>query len=349
MKNTVKKLYLSVSAALLSVLMVIISPISMTASALGGTPNGASATYVYIRNVKSGKYMHLSGGTIGDDKVVTLYHGDESKGQKWKVSNVTGSWCTIRSAVDEHYALSVLGSNNSNGVKVALRYLPSGGTIPDNAQFMCLDTLVGSSIIISKISFNSSNARVIEPLNGNTADGAQLVMWDYHDDIDQSINQLWVFEDTERSVKVSAWDLVDSGGHCDWQANTKYLTYLTKATSAWNSFMGTTRFRADAWNTVEDVRISDLPNDPLKKGANARTYNSGKIEFYTNQIDAYASNAAKQKTITHELGHALGLDDNNLVNVKPTLGNIMQQGELAYGTSFSYDDKASYKEAAKKY
>ncbi len=42
-------------------------------------------------------------------------------------------------------------------------------------------------------------------------------------------------------------------------------------------------------------------------------------------------------TVTHELGHCLGLYESS------QQGNIMTQGGLAYGTSISLDDVATYK------
>ncbi len=47
----------------------------------------------------------------------------------------------------------------------------------------------------------------------------------------------------------------------------------------------------------------------------------------------------------HELGHALGLDENRLSTSNNKLGNVMQQGTLPYGIFISLDDRASVEQA----
>lgn len=158
-----------------------------------------------------------------------------------------------------------------------------------------------------------------------------------------------MFESINRSVKIQTWDLVDLGGHCDWDGTTQYMSLFRKATDAWNNYMGTTRFRADTWYTIEDVKISDAYISNSNSKNYAETFPSGKIVFYTKTMNELESDLQRTHTIMHELGHALGLDENRLSTDSEKLGNIMQQGGLAYGTSLSLDDKASYQSASAKY
>ena len=86
----------------------------------------------------------------------------------------------------------------------------------------------------------------------------------------------------------------------------------------------------DAWNTIEDVAISDYYEQNSVSGY---TDKAGMICFNKYCMSRYSS-AEKQHTCTHELGHALGLAHNQF-------GDIMY-AELTYHTVLSENDKASY-------
>lgn len=52
------------------------------------------------------------------------------------------------------------------------------------------------------------------------------------------------------------WYLVDSGKHLDWKGSTSYQTQFNSAVSTWNNYKSGV-IRKDAWNTINDVTISD--------------------------------------------------------------------------------------------
>ena len=64
-------------------------------------------------------------------------------------------------------------------------------------------------------------------------------------------------------------------------------------------------------------------------------------------MELFDSDLQRQKTVMHELGHALGMSHNRTVAhpVSERLGNVMQQGALPYGTTISLDDKAAVEQA----
>ncbi|MDR2526238.1 MAG: cell surface protein [Oscillospiraceae bacterium] len=139
-------------------------------------------------------------------------------------------------------------------------------------------------------------------------------------------------------------DLVDSGKHCDYDSNqSKYDSYVKTAVATWNAYKSGV-FRPDDGKVLQDVRISDVD----KAGDNAFASTNlqlGTIHLNKAHLDKSSWNYNNRlKTITHELGHALGLDENN--DGLPT--NVMRQGQLE-NISLSTDDKASYDAAYARY
>lgn len=326
--------------------------LTFISSAYGANVGNANSCMVYIRNVNSGKYIDVQGGTVANGKEVQLYEGVSSVAQRWNIVKVHNNYYSICSAVDQRYCLSVKGDKDVNGAKIVLKYVPTGSAVPDSALFMIFDYPdYGCAFIISKLNLTNggNELRVLDAQQAGTTNGTKLLNYTGYDTIDTAAHQLWVFEGVNRSVKTQTWDLVDSGGYCDWDGTTKYMSLFNKAVNAWNGYMGTTRFRPDAWNRIEDLKISDQNESKSNPNVLAVTYSNGKIVFYTKPMDKLESNLQRQHTIMHELGHALGLNENRLSTDTEKLGNVMQQGGLAYGTSLSLDDKASYKSAAAKY
>lgn len=134
------------------------------------------------------------------------------------------------------------------------------------------------------------------------------------------------------------WDLVDSGKHLDWDGKTNYMTEWYNAVNTWNAYKPGV-IRADRWDIIQDVAISDKAT---KDGATfATTYAIGKIVFYQDTMDKMTS-TQRQATITHEIGHALGLDHNK----KET--SIMRQGYKNF-VNLDEIDKAGYDAAYLKY
>lgn len=309
-------------------------------SALGESPEGSTHGYVFIRSVKSGKYIEVPNSTVGDGVEVCLNVENKNLSQGWKFVLDNNGYYSIRSALDNHYMLALQNGNNINGAKIVIKYISNYNSIPDSAKF-CLfswNDNSGVTYILSKLSYEDGlNFRSIDCQGASTANGTKLLTYNIAFDYDLDAHRLWVFEDTGRSIKTNNWNLVDSGKHCDWDGSSKYMSMIPVAANAWNNSIGKEIFRPDAWNRIEDVKIYDervSNEDPSVFGT---TFSNGKIIFYTSSMDGLESELQRQKVVTHELGHALGLGHNNSVP-----GSIMTQGALAYGTSLSLDDKASF-------
>ena len=92
------------------------------------------------------------------------------------------------------------------------------------------------------------------------------------------------------------WYLVDSGKHLDWKGSTSYQTQFNSAVSTWNNYKSGV-IRKDAWNTINDVTISDYNEVSSTAGV---TSSAGTIKFNTYQMDNFTS-AQKRNVCTHEL------------------------------------------------
>lgn len=318
-------------------IVLLLSTTSITAFPLGSSPTGTESKYVFIRYINSGKYIALGSESASNGQEALLMSAQSVRSQGWRFIPLDNDFYAIRCGTNSNYYLSVRSDR-----KVVLKYISPNASFPEDTQFWIWEnSLDGTNSIMPKNNVGDDFFSVLKPSNDETADGTKIVVGDLYDGAEDS--ELLVFEDTARVTSVWEYNLVDNSGHCDWDAKTKYQDFVIKGASAWNSKVGTTRFRADAWNIIEDVKIVDLDSDPKGEGAFARTYNSGKIEFYTNEMDNFGNDLQRQKTVTHELGHALGLFENN------DRGNIMSQGKLSYGISFGRDDIKSYNSVAEKY
>ena len=264
----------------------------------------------------SGKYIDIPNGQLANGKEIQLYESTESTSQLWGVYNEKNGFYTIRSEIDKRYMLSVQGDIDVNGAKIVLKYVPNGSAVPNSALFQIIENRYGCAGIVSKLSIMSSNRKAISCQKSETANGTLLVQNATGEGIDGSQHQLWVFESPSREPSYLTWSLVDSGSHCDWDGSTKYSSIVAKATKAWNGYIDREVFRPDAWNRIQDVYIKDVAQDPTGKNLLGRTYSGSlsnglkarTIELYTNRLDNLSSDLYREKTIMHELGHALGLD-----------------------------------------
>ena len=334
--------------------IVFLNSFSLVASAYGADLDFSNEDpWVYIRNVSNGKYIATSDDEYADGDEVELQEGVESEtAQWWIVKKNEEGFYSFHVFWDDNFVLALEDDNDVNGAKIVLKDISGYNSIPDSAQFHMISmSVLQCTFLLSRISINNEIWRAIGFTDSYSTNRINLVQYDWEtENFDNSVRQLWVFESTFRSTPLNSWNLVDSGGHCDWDCSSQYSSMVRKAANAWNEYIGDEVFRPDAWNIIEDVKIKDMDTDPTGKGATARTYSSSytangeyarKICFFNDKMTLLENDWLRQKTVMHELGHALGLDENRDSTSSDKLGNIMQQGALPYGTFISLDDKVA--------
>lgn len=129
---------------------------------------------------------------------------------------------------------------------------------------------------------------------------------------------------------ILGWDLVDSGKHLDYDGNSKYMSYVSTGASIWNSYKSGV-IRKDSLTVIQDVYISDISS---VNGATGTTSANGKIQLNAYYLDK-CTYSQIVNTVTHELGHALGLDHG------PSSTDIMYTSQTSVN-SLSKNDKDSY-------
>lgn len=154
------------------------------------------------------------------------------------------------------------------------------------------------------------------------------------------------------NVYILGHDCVDSGGHCDINyEDSQYATLIETGMERWNEHKDV--LRKESAFVLEDVLITDVydrtvswygityslrDEDGEYTGKGIINYNA----YYLNHTDWSDTNVLH--TIMHELGHTLGLNENE----DGWNTSVMCQGKLT-NTTLSPDDKASFNAAAELY
>ena len=126
---------------------------------------------------------------------------------------------------------------------------------------------------------------------------------------------------------------VDSGKHLDWNGTTNYMSNWNNGVQTWNNYKSGV-IRKDGAFTINDVTISDVNSLTANTVAlTNQTYrNPGKsisatVQFSKTEMDKL-STVKKNIACSHEIGHLLGLDENNNDGTNLIMFNI-----IAYNTS----------------
>lgn len=112
---------------------------------------------------------------------------------------------------------------------------------------------------------------------------------------------------------LNVWS-VDSGKHLDWSGTMNYMQNFYNGINVWNNYKNGV-IRKDTLLTINDITIKSV-NDisgntvavTIQTGSGKSS--SSRIEFSTSKMSNLTDNQ-RNIACTHELGHALGLDENN--------------------------------------
>lgn len=137
---------------------------------------------------------------------------------------------------------------------------------------------------------------------------------------------------------------VDSGKHLDWSGSTVYSSNWNAGVNTWNNYKSGV-IRKDTILTENDLTISDVSSLPSNVVAVTTQYGSGHlsgstIKFSTSKMNKLTT-AKKNIVCTHEIGHALGLDENNDNGTSVVMYNVISNNTsnnvLHSEDKFNYD------------
>ncbi len=165
------------------------APITTTAPAETTAPVQPSelqdgAIYM-LKNVNSGLYLNVDGGTAANSTNVQQWNGGAGNASSWKAVSAGNGYYTLLSQVGDGstYVLDVSAKSTENGANIEI-YTNKGG---DNQQFKFVKQDDGSYIITTKI---TGDASCIEVNAKSTEAGANIQQWE----VNGGANQKWILE-----------------------------------------------------------------------------------------------------------------------------------------------------------
>jgi hypothetical protein len=159
---------------------------------LAGVDNEGEYLY-YFENVNSGLVLDISGANISKGAAIIQWPYKETDNQKWYIEENAGDsgTYTITSALNPAYSLDVFGGQNTNGAKLILWEKAAG----KQNQSWTIDELAPSlpSGAYSIRTAGTGN-RSLDVSGNSQEDGAQILLWDFHQGENQYFWLEWIPE-----------------------------------------------------------------------------------------------------------------------------------------------------------
>jgi len=339
-------------------------PVPVQASQISGL---ASGTSYYLRNINSGLYLEVQDASTASGANVQIYpfNPPYANAQKWQFIYLSNGYYVLRSELNRNNALSVENNFTSDGSNVIVKNIGSSNdpnNVPNASQWMVDFNYVVVDNIVTwdgtyRLSPKSSNlTKLLDPRGAGPANSRNVVQYKPNGGATATApghHQKWGVEKAEASYKLNAWHLVGKNivtgeKHLDWSGSTKYQTQFNNAVSVWNAHRSGV-IRKQSGLNITDVKISDNTTSTTTDYAVTSPkglLTAGKITFFTKSMDKFPLTEMKQYVATHELGHALGLDE--YTGFSHPVSDVMRQGAFSH-TSLSYNDRYGYDQAYKNY
>ncbi len=191
-----------------------------------------------LKNVNSGLYLNVDGGTAANSTNVQQWGSDAGTANSWKAVSAGNGYYTLISQVGDGstYALDVSAKKTDNGTNVEI-YTNKGG---DNQQFKFVKQDDGSYIITTKI---TGDASCIEVNAKSTEAGANIQQWE----VNGGANQKWILEAVSSDTPVQS----------DAPATTTTVVLTTPApTSTQQTTASTTTTTTTTTTVANDVQAT---------------------------------------------------------------------------------------------
>lgn len=298
-----------------------VSPFSLPthAETIGSIGNGD----YYIQNLKSGLYLDVKSGNSDNGTNVQLWSANANPQQKWRIEKLTDTddRYVIRTLIDTTKGLDVASNYQSAGSNVDIwnaNYSHMPATNTSSAVLDCCEWIIelNDDGTVCFVSYASGSSKMyLDAYGGGMTNGTNVIQSPYNG----NPSMRWVLElvnpITYRPKEyIQTWDLIDSGGHIDWDGSTKYQTHFNNAVATWNQYAGYTVIRPDSASVIQDLNIYDVNwTSGQLSSVYGLTYENGDIAFNQATIDSlnhentYVKSALIEHVMLHELGHAFGL------------------------------------------
>jgi len=276
------------------------------------TAIGVSTYPIYFTSIKDDSI----GGDTDNSATTTPQAGD------WNYITITGSgtatfnYCTVRYG---GYSNSYANINNGGGT------LNISSSTISNAKYYGIKQGTGATTNLTQSSLFGNGTLAFN----NTATATTTATNNYWGDLSGPYNAKYNSSGSGNAVSdkltfwpwfgqthyLNAYNSVDRGERMDWEwGATSTQTYATEANTAislWNSIGGVDIEPDDIFHLL-DLTLYEVDNPDLPVGAYYGP--DDKIEYNKHFMSSYPS-ALNQYIVTHELGHALGLDHSYIGNI----------------------------------
>ena len=140
--------------------------------------------WYYIKNVNSQKYLQVAGNAGKNAANIEIGTGSGSEGQKWYLQNRGSGYFTLKSALG-NYNCDIAYGKDENEANVQI-YDAHGA----DAQQFSARKIDGTSNTYAIATKCSSGTKVFDVYGRRTADGTNVMQWQYTG----GTNQQWIFE-----------------------------------------------------------------------------------------------------------------------------------------------------------